>query len=103
MARAGSAKALRLLLRSVALWLALLGANTATASKAVTAHLAAKWPETPLLLEARWVAGQASAAAGEWRRAEGPRIPETPPPARCCSDPASPRTRVPSDAVFTQS
>nr|XP_034354958.1 UDP-glucose:glycoprotein glucosyltransferase 2 isoform X2 [Arvicanthis niloticus] len=52
MARAGSAKALRLLLRSVALWLALLGANTATASKAVTAHLAAKWPETPLLLEA---------------------------------------------------
>lgn len=55
MARAGAAKGLRLLLRSVALWLALLGASTATASKAVTAHLAAKWPETPLLLEARWV------------------------------------------------
>ncbi|XP_063130974.1 UDP-glucose:glycoprotein glucosyltransferase 2 isoform X3 [Rattus norvegicus] len=52
MARAGAAKGLRLLLRSVALWLALLGASTATASKAVTAHLAAKWPETPLLLEA---------------------------------------------------
>jgi UDP-glucose:glycoprotein glucosyltransferase len=46
---------MRLLLRSVALWLALLGASTATASKAVTAHLTAKWPETPLLLEARWV------------------------------------------------
>lgn len=76
MARARAAKGLRLrlLLRSVALWLALLGARTATASKAVTAHLAAKWPETPLLLEARWVPrpGGASAAAGEWRRAEGP-------------------------------
>lgn len=44
-----------LLLRAVALWLALLGASPAAASKAVTAHLAAKWPETPLLLEARWV------------------------------------------------
>ncbi|XP_076401678.1 UDP-glucose:glycoprotein glucosyltransferase 2 isoform X1 [Peromyscus maniculatus bairdii] len=53
MARAGAAKAPRpLLLRSVALWLALLGAPSAAASKAVTAHLAAKWPETPLLLEA---------------------------------------------------
>ncbi|XP_031216884.1 UDP-glucose:glycoprotein glucosyltransferase 2 [Mastomys coucha] len=56
MAQARAAKGLRLrlrlLLRSVALWLALLGARTATASKAVTAHLAAKWPETPLLLEA---------------------------------------------------
>ncbi|GAB1299182.1 UDP-glucose glycoprotein glucosyltransferase 2 [Apodemus speciosus] len=52
MARARAAKGLRLLLRSVVLWLALLGASTATASKAVTAHLAAKWPETPLLLEA---------------------------------------------------
>ncbi|KAK7831579.1 hypothetical protein U0070_015091 [Myodes glareolus] len=41
-----------LFLRSVALWLALLGASPAAASKAVTAHLTAKWPETPLLLEA---------------------------------------------------
>ncbi|XP_055465900.1 UDP-glucose:glycoprotein glucosyltransferase 2 [Psammomys obesus] len=52
MARAGAADERRLLLRSVALWLALLGARTTAASKAVTAHLAAKWPETPLLLEA---------------------------------------------------
>lgn len=37
------------------LWLSLLRPGTASASKAVTAHLAAKWPETPLLLEARWV------------------------------------------------
>ncbi|TKC35410.1 hypothetical protein EI555_006020, partial [Monodon monoceros] len=43
----------RLLLGSTALWLSLLGARTASASKAVTANLAAKWPETPLLLEAR--------------------------------------------------
>ncbi|XP_037655622.1 UDP-glucose:glycoprotein glucosyltransferase 2 [Choloepus didactylus] len=42
----------RLLLSSTALWLWLFGAGTASASKAVTAHLAAKWPETPLLLEA---------------------------------------------------
>ncbi|KAB0343817.1 hypothetical protein FD754_020743 [Muntiacus muntjak] len=41
-----------LLLGFTALWLSLLGARTASASKAVTAHLAAKWPETPLLLEA---------------------------------------------------
>ncbi|KAL1780525.1 UDP-glucose:glycoprotein glucosyltransferase 2 [Sigmodon hispidus] len=52
MARAGASKGLRLLLRSVVLWLTLLGASSAAASKAVTAHLAAKWPETPLLLEA---------------------------------------------------
>ncbi|XP_051016927.1 UDP-glucose:glycoprotein glucosyltransferase 2 [Acomys russatus] len=53
MARAGSVLELRLLLRSAAtLWLALLGASTATASKAVMAQLTAKWPETPLLLEA---------------------------------------------------
>ncbi|XP_055965654.1 UDP-glucose:glycoprotein glucosyltransferase 2 [Sorex fumeus] len=48
MARAASLR--RLLWGCAALWLALLG--TASASKAVTAHLAAKWPDTPLLLEA---------------------------------------------------
>lgn len=53
MARARASE--ELLLSSVALWLAFLGAGPAAASKAVTAHLAAKWPETPLLLEARWV------------------------------------------------
>uniref|UniRef100_G3UEF0 UDP-glucose glycoprotein glucosyltransferase 2 n=1 Tax=Loxodonta africana TaxID=9785 RepID=G3UEF0_LOXAF len=42
----------QLLLGSMPLWLSLLGATTASASKAVTARLAAKWPETPLLLEA---------------------------------------------------
>ncbi|XP_058897547.1 UDP-glucose:glycoprotein glucosyltransferase 2 isoform X1 [Kogia breviceps] len=50
MAKAGDV--VRLLLGSTALWLSLLGARTASASKAVTASLAAKWPETPLLLEA---------------------------------------------------
>ncbi|KAH0517336.1 UDP-glucose:glycoprotein glucosyltransferase 2 [Microtus ochrogaster] len=50
MARARASE--QLLLSSVALWLAFLGASPAAASKAVTAHLAAKWPETPLLLEA---------------------------------------------------
>uniref|UniRef100_A0A286XKK9 UDP-glucose:glycoprotein glucosyltransferase 1 n=1 Tax=Cavia porcellus TaxID=10141 RepID=A0A286XKK9_CAVPO len=35
-----------------ALWLTLLAARKACASKAVTARLAAKWPDTPLLLEA---------------------------------------------------
>ncbi|XP_038166016.1 UDP-glucose:glycoprotein glucosyltransferase 2 [Arvicola amphibius] len=50
MARARASEGL--LLRSVALWLALLRASPAAASKTVTAHLAAKWPETPLLLEA---------------------------------------------------
>uniref|UniRef100_A0A8D1HCU0 UDP-glucose ceramide glucosyltransferase-like 1 n=1 Tax=Sus scrofa TaxID=9823 RepID=A0A8D1HCU0_PIG len=50
---AEAADAVRLLLSSTALWLLLLGAGTASASKAVTAHLTAKWPETPLLLEAR--------------------------------------------------
>uniref|UniRef100_A0A8C3VV42 UDP-glucose ceramide glucosyltransferase-like 1 n=1 Tax=Catagonus wagneri TaxID=51154 RepID=A0A8C3VV42_9CETA len=49
---AQAADAVRLLLGSTALWLLLLGARTASASKAVTAHLTAKWPETPLLLEA---------------------------------------------------
>uniref|UniRef100_A0A8D0XKC5 UDP-glucose ceramide glucosyltransferase-like 1 n=1 Tax=Sus scrofa TaxID=9823 RepID=A0A8D0XKC5_PIG len=49
---AEAADAVRLLLGSTALWLLLLGAGTASASKAVTAHLTAKWPETPLLLEA---------------------------------------------------
>ncbi|XP_045336822.1 UDP-glucose:glycoprotein glucosyltransferase 2 isoform X1 [Leopardus geoffroyi] len=42
----------RLLLGSTALCFSLLDAQTASASKSVTAHLAAKWPETPLLLEA---------------------------------------------------
>ncbi|XP_007942201.1 UDP-glucose:glycoprotein glucosyltransferase 2 [Orycteropus afer afer] len=42
----------RILLGSMPLWLSLLRAGTTSASKAVTAHLAAKWPETPLLLEA---------------------------------------------------
>uniref|UniRef100_A0A8C9CNI8 UDP-glucose glycoprotein glucosyltransferase 2 n=1 Tax=Phocoena sinus TaxID=42100 RepID=A0A8C9CNI8_PHOSS len=50
MAKAGDV--VRLLLGSTALWLSLLGARTASASKAVTAKLAAKWPATPLLLEA---------------------------------------------------
>ncbi|KAF4025781.1 hypothetical protein G4228_017857 [Cervus hanglu yarkandensis] len=49
---AKAAGVVRLLLGFTALWLSLLGARTASASKAVTAHLAAKWPETPLLLEA---------------------------------------------------
>lgn len=40
---------------------------------------------------------------GRRRRAEGPGIPETSPPARCCSDPVSPRTRVPSDPMSIQS
>ncbi|XP_041587265.1 UDP-glucose:glycoprotein glucosyltransferase 2 [Vulpes lagopus] len=50
MARA--ADVVRLLLGSAVLCCSLLGARTASASKAVTAHLAAKWPATPLLLEA---------------------------------------------------
>ena len=50
---AKAAGVVRLLLGFTALWLSLLGARTASASKAVTVHLAAKWPETPLLLEAR--------------------------------------------------
>ncbi|XP_069323188.1 UDP-glucose:glycoprotein glucosyltransferase 2 [Eulemur rufifrons] len=52
MAPAKAAKVVRLLMGSTALWLLLLGARTVSASKAVTAHLAAKWLETPLLLEA---------------------------------------------------
>ncbi|XP_017385547.1 UDP-glucose:glycoprotein glucosyltransferase 2 isoform X1 [Cebus imitator] len=52
MAPAKATNAVRLLLGSTALWLSQLGAETVSASKAVTAHLAAKWPETPLLLEA---------------------------------------------------
>ncbi|XP_032133391.1 UDP-glucose:glycoprotein glucosyltransferase 2 isoform X1 [Sapajus apella] len=52
MAPAKAKNAVRLLLGSTALWLSQLGAETVSASKAVTAHLAAKWPETPLLLEA---------------------------------------------------
>ncbi|KAM6178250.1 UDP-glucose:glycoprotein glucosyltransferase 2 [Rhynchocyon petersi] len=43
---------LRLTLGSMPLWLSLLSARTASESKAVTAQLTAKWPETPLLLEA---------------------------------------------------
>uniref|UniRef100_A0A673TLP3 UDP-glucose glycoprotein glucosyltransferase 2 n=1 Tax=Suricata suricatta TaxID=37032 RepID=A0A673TLP3_SURSU len=49
---AKAADVVRLLLGSTALCFSLLGARTASASKSVTAHLAAKWPETPLLLEA---------------------------------------------------
>uniref|UniRef100_G1TE39 UDP-glucose:glycoprotein glucosyltransferase 1 n=1 Tax=Oryctolagus cuniculus TaxID=9986 RepID=G1TE39_RABIT len=52
MAPAKAEAVMRLLLGAAALWLSLLDAGTASASKAVTAHLAAKWPETPLLLEA---------------------------------------------------
>ncbi|XP_078224542.1 UDP-glucose:glycoprotein glucosyltransferase 2 isoform X4 [Callithrix jacchus] len=52
MAPAKATNAVRLLLGSTTLWLSQLGAETVSASKAVTAHLAAKWPETPLLLEA---------------------------------------------------
>nr|KAF6371084.1 UDP-glucose glycoprotein glucosyltransferase 2 [Myotis myotis] len=47
-----AADAAPLLLGCALLWLPLLRSGTASASKAVTAHLAAKWPETPLLLEA---------------------------------------------------
>ncbi|XP_036880881.2 UDP-glucose:glycoprotein glucosyltransferase 2 isoform X1 [Manis javanica] len=49
---AKDATVVRLLLGSAALWVALTGTRTASASKAVTARLAAKWPATPLLLEA---------------------------------------------------
>ncbi|KAF6085164.1 UDP-glucose glycoprotein glucosyltransferase 2 [Phyllostomus discolor] len=49
---AKAANVVRLLLGNTVLWLSLLRSGTASASKAVTAHLAAKWPETPLLLEA---------------------------------------------------
>ncbi|XP_075388725.1 UDP-glucose:glycoprotein glucosyltransferase 2 isoform X1 [Tenrec ecaudatus] len=52
MATSKAPSVVRLLLGSAPLWLALLGAGTATASKVVTAHLAAKWPQTPMLLEA---------------------------------------------------
>ncbi|XP_059540960.1 UDP-glucose:glycoprotein glucosyltransferase 2 [Myotis daubentonii] len=47
-----AADAAPLLLGYALLWLPLLRSGTASASKEVTAHLAAKWPETPLLLEA---------------------------------------------------
>ncbi|XP_070264846.1 UDP-glucose:glycoprotein glucosyltransferase 2 [Myotis yumanensis] len=47
-----AADAAPLLLGYALLWLPLLRSGTASASKAVTARLAAKWPETPLLLEA---------------------------------------------------
>lgn len=60
MAPAKATNVVQLLLGSTALWLSQLGAGTVAASKSVTAHLAAKWPETPLLLEARWV------RAGPW-------------------------------------
>ncbi|XP_036314767.1 UDP-glucose:glycoprotein glucosyltransferase 2 [Pipistrellus kuhlii] len=49
---AGGAGRLLRLLGYAMLWLPLLRSGTASASKAVTARLAAKWPETPLLLEA---------------------------------------------------
>nr|XP_019592750.1 PREDICTED: UDP-glucose:glycoprotein glucosyltransferase 2 [Rhinolophus sinicus] len=48
---AKAANVMRLLLGATVLWLWLLCSGTVSASKAVTAHLAAKWPETPLLLE----------------------------------------------------
>uniref|UniRef100_A0A2K5VII0 UDP-glucose glycoprotein glucosyltransferase 2 n=1 Tax=Macaca fascicularis TaxID=9541 RepID=A0A2K5VII0_MACFA len=52
MAPAKATNVVQLLLGSTALWLSQLGAGTVAASKSVTAHLAAKWPETLLLLEA---------------------------------------------------
>lgn len=74
-AMAKAVDVVRLLLGSTALCFSLLGGWTASASKAVTAHLAAKWPETPLLLEARWVRAGPSAepraeggSAGLWAR-----------------------------------
>nr|KAF6428721.1 UDP-glucose glycoprotein glucosyltransferase 2 [Rousettus aegyptiacus] len=47
-----AATLVQLLLGSTILWLSLLRSGTVSASKSVTASLAAKWPETPLLLEA---------------------------------------------------
>lgn len=61
---AKAANAVPLLLGSTTLWLSVLRFGTASAPKAVTAHLAAKWPETPLLLEARWVRAGHSAESG---------------------------------------
>lgn len=61
---AKAANVMRLLLGAPVLWLWLLCSGTASASKAVTAHLAAKWPETPLLLETRWVRAGTSADPG---------------------------------------
>lgn len=58
---AKAASVVRLVLGTTMLWLPLLRAGTASAAKTVTAHLAAKWPETPLLLEARWVRAGPSA------------------------------------------
>uniref|UniRef100_A0A8C6QU58 UDP-glucose:glycoprotein glucosyltransferase 1 n=1 Tax=Nannospalax galili TaxID=1026970 RepID=A0A8C6QU58_NANGA len=52
MAQTRAMKALRLILGYSALWLVLFLCNSAAASKAVTVQLAAKWPDTPLLLEA---------------------------------------------------
>ncbi|XP_069858829.1 UDP-glucose:glycoprotein glucosyltransferase 2 [Dipodomys merriami] len=52
MVPAKAADTVRLLLGATALWFTLLGATTASASKAVMTQLAAKWPEPPLLLEA---------------------------------------------------
>ncbi|KAM5275929.1 UDP-glucose:glycoprotein glucosyltransferase 2 isoform 2-T2 [Hipposideros larvatus] len=49
---AKAANVVRVLLGATVLWIALPCCRTASASKAVTAHLAAKWPGTPLLLEA---------------------------------------------------
>lgn len=56
-----AATVVQLLLGSTILWLSLLRSGTVSASKSVTASLAAKWPETPLLLEARWVRAGPSA------------------------------------------
>jgi hypothetical protein len=90
-----------LLLGSTALWLSLLGAGTVSASKAVTAHLAAKWPETPLLLEARWVAaprggpaGVPGLSPGTRRRSELPASSRSPAPRRLGPS-AAPRHRLP--------
>lgn len=83
MAPAKAANALWLLLGSAALWLSLLGVRTACASKAVTARLAAKWPETPLLLEARWVrAGPRGRVGGKRLWAPGDLRPRGPAPPR---------------------
>ena len=70
---ATAASVVRLLLGNTVLWLSLLSSGTASASKAVTAHLVAKWPETPLLLEARWVRAGPSAESGAEGRPAGRR------------------------------
>jgi hypothetical protein len=100
MASAEAGNVVWLLLGSTALWLSLLGAGTVSASKAVTAHLAAKWPETPLLLEARWVAAPRGGLAGVPGLSPGTRrrsehtcllpLPCPAPPRSLCGSPAPP-------------